>query len=250
MAEKEKKGPPKTLEEMFANKGKKKPKATNMNAAVAAEKPEPAPAKPTGPTVGDLGAARAVAAAAAEAADKQEGWERALRRDQDLLKACGLWIKEVEGDGACLFRAFADQIGGDEADHASFREQCVDFMQAHRSDFEPFLEEPFEPYCARMRRQETWGGHVEAQALCRAAGVSMVIYRPAEAGSPEGLLGTTVEIATEEGSTRCAQLSFHPTHHAGQHYNSVRCAASDGATPAANVSIAELRRRVEEALRP
>ena len=26
-------------------------------------------------------------------------------QDQDLLKSCGLWVKEVEGDGACLFRA-------------------------------------------------------------------------------------------------------------------------------------------------
>ena len=31
---------------------------------------------------------------------------RALRlQDQDLLKSCGLRVKEVEGDGACLFRA-------------------------------------------------------------------------------------------------------------------------------------------------
>lgn len=48
-----------------------------------------------------------------------EGWARELkkvllstymalasgREDQDLLKSCGLWVKEVEGDGACLFRA-------------------------------------------------------------------------------------------------------------------------------------------------
>merc|ERR1719476_656765 len=84
--------------------------------------------------------------------DGDEGWERALKRDEDLLKACGLWIKEVEADGACLFRAFADQLDGDGgAEHAAYRERCIDFMQAHRDDFEPFLEEEFTKYCARMR---------------------------------------------------------------------------------------------------
>merc|ERR1740121_371583 len=100
--------------------------------------------------------------------------------------ACGLWIKDVEADGACLFRAFADQLSGNPEEHAAFREGCVDFMEANRGDFEPFLEEEFEQYCAQMRQSTTWGGHVEVQALARCHGVNAIIYRPSEARGPRG----------------------------------------------------------------
>jgi len=233
------KGKPDSLDALFKAKAKKKPKAMNLNAA--AEKPPPPAPKPLrSPT--------------AEAGDggQGEGWERALKRDQELLKACGLWIKEVEADGACLFRAFCDQMNGDGGkDHASFRERCVDFMQGNREDFEPFLEEDFAEYCARMRRPSTWGGHVEAQALARCEGVSALIYRPAEAGEPQALSATSVEILSSGAEdARCVQLSFHPTHHAGQHYNSVRCVTDEGEGPSPAASLAELRRRIEDALRP
>mmetsp|Transcript_35764 Transcript_35764/g.83168 ORF Transcript_35764/g.83168 Transcript_35764/m.83168 type:complete len:267 (-) Transcript_35764:85-885(-) len=244
MASEEKgKGPPSSLDALFKSKAKKKPKPVNLNAVT--ERPPPAKPAPVPKLLAHSSGGTSDGA--------EQGWERALRRDQELLKACDLWIKEVEADGACLFRAFADQLNGDGGEaHAQFRERCVDFMRDHREDFEPFLEEDFNEYCKRMREPTTWGGHVEAQALARLAGVNAIIYRPAEAGGqPTGLLNTLVEIPTSDSSeARCVQLSFHPTHHAGQHYNSVRCASDDGAGPAPPASLAELRRRTEEALRP
>lgn len=225
-----------SLGDLFKNKAKKKPKATNLNAERPKE-PEKQPPKPT---------------AAAIAAEKDEGWERALKRDQELLQACGLRIKEVDSDGACLFRAFADQMEGNGGDgHAAYREKCIDFLQAHRADFEPFLEEDFDRYCTRMREPAAWGGHVEVQALARALGVNAMIYQPAEAGRPDRLVSTAVEMATSEADdARCVQLSFHPTHHAGQHYNSVRWSLDEGSGPAQVVSLTELQRRIEEALKP
>jgi len=227
---------PASLEALFKSKPKKKPKSTNLNAERPPDKPAPKLARDMAPTEGEA----------------DEGWQRALRRDQDLLKSCGLWIKEVEADGACLFRAFADQLDGDGGTaHAAYRERCVDFIQAHREDFEPFLEQDFDEYCARMREPTTWGGHVEAQALARCGGVNVLIYRPAEASRPDALQGSTVEIlASEESDCRCVQMSFHPTHHHGQHYNSVRCAGDSGDGPPPAASVAELRRRIEDALRP
>lgn len=233
----EEKAKPDSLSALFAGKAKKKPKPTNLNSA--AEKPPP-PAPVTRPAAG------------AANAPLDEGWERALKHDQELLESCGLYIKEVEADGACLFRAFADQLSGDGgASHALFRERCVDFLEAHRDDFEPFLEEDFREYCSRMRQSSTWGGHVEAQALARCNGVNAIIYRPAEAQRPEELLSTVVEVLTSEADdSRCVQLSFHPTHHAGQHYNSVRCSTDAASGPAPAASLSELRRRAEEAARP
>eukprot|EP00971_Amphidinium_carterae_P205002 4068613-Amphidinium_carterae.1 len=40
---------------------------------------------------------------------------------------------------------------------------------------------------------------------------------------PVGMVHSRVFCARCQDSP-CLQLSFHPTHHAGQHYNSVRCA--------------------------
>merc|ERR1711865_172123 len=158
----------------------------------------------------------------------------------------GLRIQEAEADGACLFRAFADQMEGSATGHAAYREQCIDFLQAHRADFEPFLEEEFSAYCARMRKPTAWGGDVEVQALSRALGVNAMIYQPAEAGRPDRLLTTAVEMTTSEVDVaRCVQLSFHPTHHAGQHYNSVRYSLEEGSGAPVSVSLTELRRRVE-----
>jgi len=221
------------LEAFFKSKAKKKPKSMNLNTPAPPPPPEPKLARHLPPEE-----------------QAAEGWERALRRDQEVLKAVGLWIKEVEADGACLFRAFADQLDGDGGQaHAAYRERCVDFMRDHREEFEPFLEEDFASYCARMREPNTWGGHVEAQALARCSGVNALIYRPAEAsGRPEDLEKGIVQILTsDEADCRCVQLSFHPTHHAGQHYNSVRCSDDDGKGPAPAASLKELSRRTAEA---
>jgi len=228
--------PPGSLEDLFKSKAKKKAKPVNLNAERPAEVPKVTPVVRKAPAEG-FGVSAG------------ETWEKEIRRDRELLKACGLWIKDVEADGACLFRAFADQLGGDPEEHAAFREGCVDFMEANRGDFEPFLEEEFEQYCAQMRLPTTWGGHVEVQALARCHGVNAIIYRPSEAGGPEGLAGTAVEnLTADEEETRCVQLSYHPTHHAGQHYNSVRCSEDEGAGPAATMGLAELKRRVQEKL--
>eukprot|EP00927_Polykrikos_kofoidii_P079132 TRINITY_DN75925_c0_g1_i1.p1 TRINITY_DN75925_c0_g1~~TRINITY_DN75925_c0_g1_i1.p1 ORF type:complete len:269 (+),score=31.05 TRINITY_DN75925_c0_g1_i1:103-807(+) len=220
---------------MFSAKGKKKPKAMNMNAI---EKPPPPEEKP-------------VRQPPAVPSTATEGWERSLRHDQDLLKSCGLWIKEVEADGACLFRAVADQLDSEGSTaHASYRERCVDYLQSHRADFEPFIEEPFDQYCSRMREATTWGGHVEVQALARDQGINVLIYQPSDVGQPEALLTSAIEVITSGDEGRCLQLSFHPSHHHGAHYNSVRCAddAGEGVSPL--TSMPEIRRRIEDTLRP
>merc|ERR1711957_240716 len=97
----------------------------------------------------------------------------------------------------------------------------------------------------------TWGGHVEAQALARTLGVNCVIYQPAEASKPQRLLDTSVELFNSDVSeARCVQLSYHPTYHHGQHYNSVRVEEDDGEDMPPQLSHTELKKRIEEALKP
>lgn len=42
------------------------------------------------------------------------------------LKLVGLRIKEIGGDGNCLFRAVSDQLAGNEFNHGFYREETVD----------------------------------------------------------------------------------------------------------------------------
>eukprot|EP01127_Copromyxa_protea_P015192 TRINITY_DN4332_c0_g1_i1.p1 TRINITY_DN4332_c0_g1~~TRINITY_DN4332_c0_g1_i1.p1 ORF type:complete len:121 (-),score=16.31 TRINITY_DN4332_c0_g1_i1:60-422(-) len=57
------------------------------------------------------------------------------------LEAIGLTIKDVAGDGNCLFRAMADQMTGDPSLHSSYRSGVCDFLAKNRQDYEPFIED-------------------------------------------------------------------------------------------------------------
>ncbi|CAE7190856.1 unnamed protein product [Symbiodinium sp. KB8] len=81
--------------------------------------------------------------------------------------------------------------------------------------------------------------------------ICSVIYQPSQAsGKPDQILRSAVEIIASSEDARCVQLSFHPTHHAGQHYNSVRCCTDDGSGAAELISFGEIKRRIDETLRP
>lgn len=178
------------------------------------------------------------------------GWERAFRHDDELLRACGLWCKKVEADGACLFRAFSDQLEGDGgSEHLKYRTCCVTFLEAHRTEFAPFVEGGFKGYCSRLREPSAWGGHVEAQALSRALGVNALIHLPAEAQTVEEVPRLGIEVLNFAEDARCIQLCFHPRYHSGPHYNSVRCVGDKGDGIPPTSSLAELRERMAEALR-
>lgn len=57
------------------------------------------------------------------------------------LETMGLKVREVIGDGNCLFRALADQLDGDDHSHARHRQDVVRYITEHRADFEPFIED-------------------------------------------------------------------------------------------------------------
>lgn len=57
------------------------------------------------------------------------------------LGTLGLALRQVEGDGNCLFRALGDQEDGEQEGHARHRAEVVQYMRDHRDDFEPFVED-------------------------------------------------------------------------------------------------------------
>lgn len=178
------------------------------------------------------------------------GWERNFRRDDELLRACGLWCKKVEADGACLFRAFSDQLEGDGGSmHLQYREKCVSYMEEYRADFEPFIDSNFKGYCAKLREPAAWGGHVEAQALSRALGVNALIHLPADAEAAEDVPEKAIEVLNFGEDAPCVQLCFHPRYHSGPHYNSVRCCGDKGEGIPLATSVTQMRERMLEVLR-
>ena len=45
-----------------------------------------------------------------------------------VLAKKGYQIKKIKEDGACLFRAVADQVYGDEEMHSTIRCHCMDYI--------------------------------------------------------------------------------------------------------------------------
>ncbi|KAL3676072.1 hypothetical protein R1sor_026020 [Riccia sorocarpa] len=139
----------------------------------------------------------------------------------EQLAPLGLKVVNITGDGNCFFRAVADQLEGNEEEHAKYRRMVVDYLEQHRAEFEPFLEEetPFDEYCKNMRQDGTWAGHMELQAFSLAARCNICIHR---------IMFPRWQILNfQNPGTPILQLSYHGE----EHYNSVRPVDDDGAGP-------------------
>lgn len=91
------------------------------------------------------------------------------KRDEKFLthlrQERGLIIKEMEEDGACLFRAISCQIYGDQDMHDMIRQQTMDYIYQNREYFEQFLTEDIHSYVKRKRQNHLHGNHIEIQAM-------------------------------------------------------------------------------------
>ncbi|OMJ95161.1 hypothetical protein SteCoe_1535 [Stentor coeruleus] len=137
-------------------------------------------------------------------------WKTEKFKLKQQLNKFGLDIKEISGDGNCLFRAISDQITGNENSHSEYRVLAIEFMRENSEDFSPFVEddEPFDDYIKRMSKLGTWGGNMELQALSLVLNVNIKIHR----------LGEPIWEITNFDRERSIHLSYHD----GDHYNSVR----------------------------
>ena len=70
----------------------------------------------------------------------------------------GLGLRDVQGDGNCLFRALADQLWGVARRHGEVRKLVCDYLETNREGMEdfvaPFLREGegYDGYVGRMRQ--------------------------------------------------------------------------------------------------
>lgn len=92
-------------------------------------------------------------------AKKEEDFEKELREKK------GFTIKKMVPDGACLFRAVADQVYGDQEMHSIVRNHCMDYMMKNSEFFSKFITEDFTSYIHRKKNDYCHGNNVEMQAL-------------------------------------------------------------------------------------
>ncbi|ETN10845.1 hypothetical protein PPTG_09911 [Phytophthora nicotianae INRA-310] len=126
----------------------------------------------------------------------------------------GCKLHEVEADGNCLFRALGDQLYGDQHQHEEVRKKIVSYLEQHRDDFEPFMEdeEKFEKYCERMREDGTWGGNQELYAAARLFQVYVVVHQDQP----------SARIMVIECDRLKPTRFVHVAYHGEDHYDSVR----------------------------
>ncbi|XP_029802968.1 OTU domain-containing protein 3 isoform X2 [Suricata suricatta] len=138
------------------------------------------------------------------------------------LQALGLKLREVPGDGNCLFRALGDQLEGHSRNHLKHRQETVDYMIKQREDFEPFVEDdvPFEKHVASLAKPGTFAGNDAIVAFARNHQLNVVIH---QLNAPLWQIR-----GTEKSSVR----ELHIAYRCGEHYDSVRRLNDNSEAPA------------------
>lgn len=133
---------------------------------------------------------------------------------RNQLVKIGLELRDIPGDGNCLFRALGDQYEGHVRNHFRHRQDVVKYMMEHKDDFEPFLAEDttFDKHVQNLQRLGTYAGNDAIVAFARLHQVNIVIH---QLNSPYLLIqGPSMPSST----TRQLHLAYHN----GDHYSSVR----------------------------
>ncbi|XP_048417430.1 OTU domain-containing protein 3 [Stegostoma tigrinum] len=138
------------------------------------------------------------------------------------LLAMGLKLREVPGDGNCLFRALGDQLEGHSRNHLKHRRETVDFMIKHRQDFEPFVEDdvPFDRYVANLEKPGTFVGNDVIVAFARNNQVNIVIHQ------------LNAPLWQVFGTRKSNAIELHIAYRYGEHYDSVRMLNDNSEAPA------------------
>jgi len=152
------------------------------------------------------------------------------------LNTLGLNLKQITGDGNCLFRALGDQLDGNSQNHESHRASVVNYMRANRNDFEPFMEDnaTFEDHLRNLSELGTFGGNDSIVAFARLHRVTVVIH---QVNKP------LWQIHGSSSGTPCDR-EIHISYHNGDHYNSVRRAGDRNTETPARIKLASQEQHV------
>nr|KAF6294634.1 OTU deubiquitinase 5 [Pipistrellus kuhlii] len=137
--------------------------------------------------------------------EQQEHWfEKALRDKKGFI------IKQMKEDGACLFRAVADQVYGDQDMHEVVRKHCMDYLMKNADYFSNYVTEDFTTYINRKRKNNCHGNHIEMQAMAEMYNRPVEVYQY-----------STEPINTFHGIHQNEDEPIRVSYHRNIHYNSV-----------------------------
>uniref|UniRef100_A0A8B9DX65 OTU domain-containing protein 3 n=1 Tax=Anser cygnoides TaxID=8845 RepID=A0A8B9DX65_ANSCY len=138
------------------------------------------------------------------------------------LRALGLKLREVPGDGNCLFRALGDQLEGHSRNHLRHRQETVDYMIKQREEFEPFVEDdvPFEKHVTNLAKPGTFAGNDAIVAFARNNQMNVVIHQ------------LNAPLWQIRGTDKNNARELHIAYRYGEHYDSVRRIDDDSEAPA------------------
>ncbi|POG59875.1 hypothetical protein GLOIN_2v1718436 [Rhizophagus irregularis DAOM 181602=DAOM 197198] len=107
-------------------------------------------------------------------------WTRAQQELDQQLKKMGLYCKEIDGDGNCLFRSLSDQFYGNTKQHSKIRKEVCDYLERNRDHFQYFVEDDktFDYHLSQMRKVGTYGGNMELVAFAQLHEVDIKVYQP------------------------------------------------------------------------
>ncbi|KAM6435521.1 OTU domain-containing protein 3 isoform 2-T2 [Liasis olivaceus] len=140
----------------------------------------------------------------------------------EQLRGLGLRLREVPGDGNCLFRALGDQLEGHSRNHLKYRQETVAYMIKQRGDFEPFVEDdvPFEKHVANLAQPGTFVGNDAIVAFARNNQVNIIIHQ------------LNAPLWQIHGTDKSNARELHIAYRYGEHYDSVRKLNDNSAAPA------------------
>ncbi|XP_069040282.1 OTU domain-containing protein 5-A isoform X2 [Lepisosteus oculatus] len=132
------------------------------------------------------------------------------RFEKALGEKKGFVIKKMKEDGACLFRAVADQVYGDQDMHDVVRKHCMDYLMKNADYFSNYVTEDFTTYINRKRKNNCHGNHIEMQAMAEMYNRPVEVYQYG-----------TEPINTFHGIHQNNDEPIRVSYHRNIHYNSV-----------------------------
>lgn len=106
-----------------------------------------------------------------------------MERLKAQLKAKGLEVKKMLGDGNCLFRAVSTQIYGDPEWHGEIRRRVVDYMRSEKSYFAQFIVENYDQYIEKLCKDGCYANNPEIQAIAELYNRAIEVYGVSSARS-------------------------------------------------------------------
>uniref|UniRef100_A0A8D2J3D5 ubiquitinyl hydrolase 1 n=1 Tax=Varanus komodoensis TaxID=61221 RepID=A0A8D2J3D5_VARKO len=150
------------------------------------------------------------AAARIESMDPATVEQQEHRFEKSLREKKGFIIKQMKEDGACLFRAVADQVYGDQDMHEVVRKHCMDYLMKNADYFSNYVTEDFTTYINRKRKSNCHGNHIEMQAMAEMYNRPVEVYQYG-----------TEPINTFHGIHQNEDEPIRVSYHRNIHYNSV-----------------------------